>query len=61
MRPCRSGGNMFKIDAGRSLIAGSKPTHQCGQRFEADSRRFVALRQIIGGILNGITRTPSTG
>jgi len=30
MRPRRSGGNMFQIDAGRSLIAGYKPTRQCG-------------------------------
>jgi hypothetical protein len=30
MRPRRSGGNMFQIDAGRSLIAGSKPTRQGG-------------------------------
>jgi hypothetical protein len=26
----RSGGSMFQIDAGRSLIAGSKPTGQSG-------------------------------
>lgn len=55
MRPRRSEGSMLQIDAGRSLIAGSKPMRQCGQRFKADSRRFVRLRQIMSGILNGIS------
>jgi hypothetical protein len=32
MRPCRSRGSIFQVDAGRSLIAGSKPTPQGGQR-----------------------------
>ena len=34
MRPLRSRGSFFPIDAGRSLIARSKPTRQRGQRCE---------------------------
>jgi hypothetical protein len=37
------------MDAGRSLIAGSKPTRQGGQRFDPDSRRFVKFRQFMRG------------
>jgi segregation and condensation protein B len=43
MRSRRSGDNRVQIDAGRSLIAGSEPTRQGGQRFEPDSRRFVGV------------------
>jgi hypothetical protein len=40
MRPRRSGGNMFQIDAGRSLIAGSKlPPGRIALR-----TRFSAIR-----------------
>jgi hypothetical protein len=60
MRPRRSGGHMFQIDACRLLIAGSKSTRQGGQRFEPDSRRFVRLSQFMSGIVNGISRMFST-
>ena len=56
MRPRRSGGSRDQIDAGRSLIAGSKPTRQGGQRFDPDSRRFVGVSQFISGVVNGISQ-----
>ena len=56
MRSRRSGDNRVQIDAGRSLIAGSKPTRQGGQRFKPDSRRFVGVRQFMSGVVNGISR-----
>ena len=42
----RSGDNRVQIDAGRTLIAGSKPTRQGGQRLNpilGDSSVFVNL------------------
>ena len=54
--PRLSEGNMFQIDAGRSLIAGSEPTRQGGQRFEPDSRQFAAFRQFMSGVVNGISK-----
>ena len=56
MRPRLSEGNRVQIDAGRSLIAGSKPTRQGGQRVEPDSRRFVGVSQFISGVVTGISK-----
>ncbi len=60
MRPRRSGASRVQIDAGGSLIAGSKPTRQGRQRFEPDSRRFARFRQFMSGVINGISSEPLT-
>ena len=43
MRPRRSRGSLFQIDAGRSLMAGSKPTRQCAKRLKPE---FSAIRRL---------------